>query len=335
MTEKEIVKRSIQLIETERTPFYLMLRSEVEEELKKEMDVGNVNEAIGGSLEVINVGFSEALLKEVAPGEFEDHFGVRFRRTGPNSGVSPVDPPIKKANQLNDIEFPDPTDDRLFSPLESRELADDRFSLAVKYAGLFERAYFLRGMDNLYMDFYRNPEFVEELLDRILGYLLSIVNRMLEYDVDGVMIGEDWGGQDKLLFNPKTWRKFIKPRVEKLYAKIKASGLPVFLHSCGNIESIIPDLIEIGVNVINPLQVLAMNPFEIKEKYGDKVAFFGGVSTQILPFSTPAEVKDMVKKTLEKMSRGGGYILAPDQEIQRDVPLENIFAFIEAAKEYR
>jgi len=146
------------------------------------------------------------------------------------------------------------------------------------------------------------------------------------------MLGDDWDTQTGLIMNPEIGRMFIKPRVAKLYAEVKAAGLPVFIHSCGNIMEIIPDLIEIGVNVINPVQVIAIDPEEIKRKYGDKICLFGAVSTQkTFPYGTAEDMKKEVKhKTLGK---GGGYILAPDQELQMDVPIENIMAFIEAAKQ--
>jgi len=333
MSNKDLVYRAINSSETDRVPFYLMLRAEVEQEVEDELGVEDVNAAIGSSLEIINTGFSDSLMDKIAENEYRDRFGVYHSSAGVGDSASPIQNPLNEVDDLSKLQFPDPAEGKLFEGLSS--LSSERFSLAVKYCGLFERAWFLRGMENLMMDFYRNPEFVKELLDRIMEYNLGIIDEILEYPVDGIMLGDDWGGMDNLLMGPEIWDQFIKPRARQLYRKVNESGLQLFVHSCGNIKELLPDLIEMGVDVINPVQVLAMNPLEIKQKYGDQVALFGGVSTQgVLPHGEPEEVKSAVRDAVNSLSQGGGFILAPDQELQMDVPMENILAFIETAKEF-
>jgi len=134
--------------------------------------------------------------------------------------------------------------------------------------------------------------------------------------------------------SPDHWREFIKPRLATLFARVKAEGLFTFLHSCGNVSEIIPDLIEIGLDVLHPIQPEAVDIALLKAEYGDKLAFYGGISTQrTLPHGTPEEVAAAVRQTVDVMSKGGGYILAPGITLQHDVPLENILAFILAAEE--
>ena len=134
--------------------------------------------------------------------------------------------------------------------------------------------------------------------------------------------------------SPDTWNEMIRPGEQREYDLVHSYGKDVWIHSCGNIELLIPSLIEMGVDALNPVQPEAMDIQLLKEKYGDKLSFWGGVSTQqTLPYGTPEEVKAEARKTKEMMSQNGGYIFAPGQEIQGDVPAENILALIEVAKE--
>lgn len=334
MNGKERVEAAIDRQPTDAVPYYLMRRPEVEEKLQAYLGVDDVDTAIGSSLDLFSTGAHMPLdQSELRPGEvFRDEFGVGYAWTK-RGGACPRYHPLEEAS-LKGFAFPDPRAPERFANVQAHiHASSERFVLAVKYCGLFERAWFLRGMTNLCVDFYVNTGFVNDLLDRLTEFNLGIVQELVKFDVDGIMLGDDWGSQTDLIMGPRIWRSFFKPRLAKLYAEIKAAGLPVFVHSCGNIMSIIPDLIEIGVDVINPIQVIAMDPEEIKRRYGDTLSLFGGVSTQhTFPYGTPEDVKNEVKQRLEVLGDGGGYILAPDQELQMDVPIENIVAFVEAAR---
>ena len=151
--------------------------------------------------------------------------------------------------------------------------------------------------------------------------------------MDGIFLSDDYGHQQSLLMSPYHWQEFIKPRLRELFAKIKDAGLFTFLHSCGNVSEIVPDLIQVGLDVLHPVQPEAMDIASLKTEYGDKLAFYGGISTQkTLPRGTPEEVEDEVRQTAQFMAEGGGYILAPGITLQHDIPLENILAFIKAAR---
>jgi uroporphyrinogen decarboxylase len=198
---------------------------------------------------------------------------------------------------------------------------------------LFERAWSLRGMENLLMDFFLQEDFVEELFTKITDYNLAIIHEALRYDVDGFYFGDDYGQQNGLIMGPEIWRKFLKPHLKRTFAPIKATGLPVFLHSCGDVSDILDDLIEIGMDCYQTVQPEIYDLRLLKKKYGHVLTFYGAISTQqFLPFATPDEVKIKVKETIAILEADGGYICAPTHQLPEDIPPENIMALIETLK---
>ncbi len=156
---------------------------------------------------------------------------------------------------------------------------------------------------------------------------------MLEQPFDGVLFGDDWGQQRGLMFGAKRWRQFIKPRAAAMYKRVAAAGKAVCLHSCGKVQDLFPELIEIGLQVFNPFQPEVMDLQEMKSRYGDALTFYGGVSVQqLLPFGTPRQVRDEVRRLMDTLGRGGGFIVAPSHDMPGDVPLENLLAFIETVR---
>ncbi len=155
-------------------------------------------------------------------------------------------------------------------------------------------------------------------------------------EIDGVLLGSDWGAQNNLLMSPAIWRKLIKPGEKKEYDLIHSYGKDVWLHSCGNITEIIPDLVEMGVDVLNPVQPEAMDISVLKQTYNKNLTFWGGIGTQhVLLRSTPDEVKKEARRIRNMMAVNGGYIFSPSQSVQADVPVENVFALLEVAREGR
>jgi uroporphyrinogen decarboxylase len=213
------------------------------------------------------------------------------------------------------------------------EVNRNRFSYVSFGMSLFERAWSLRGMADLMVDMIEAPEWVDELLDTILAFDLAVVEEMLKYDIDGLLYGDDWGQQRGLIFGPTLWRRFIKPRVAQLYRAVKRAGKVVMIHSCGKVQELFPDLIEVGLDVFNPFQPDVMDPYEMKRQYGDSLSFFGGVSVQhLLPYGTPAEIRAEVRRLMDEVGRDGGFIIAPSHDMPGDIPVENMVAFIEAAR---
>jgi len=157
-----------------------------------------------------------------------------------------------------------------------------------------------------------------------------VIEKVCSYDVDAMIFGDDWGMQTGLQMGAKLWREFIYPRIQQMYALVKSKGKFVFIHSCGKVDEVFPDLIEIGLDVFNPFQPEVMDVFEMKRHYGDRLTFFGGISVQkTLPYGSVAEVKDEVKQLLEIVGKNGGYIAAPSHDIPGDAKPENIHTMIE------
>lgn len=212
----------------------------------------------------------------------------------------------------------------------------DCYILIQIYGSHFEKAYSARGIENFLADMGYNKEFARNLLDIIIKKNLVMLENIVSIpEIDGIILGSDWGSQRNLLMSPDTWREMIAPGEQKEYDLIKQAGKDVWIHSCGDIQQIIPDLIDMGVDVLNPVQPEAMDIYELKRKYGDRITFWGGISTQlILPYGTADEVKAETEKVVSFMSKGGGYIAAPAQSIQDDVPVENVLALLDKLRFY-
>jgi uroporphyrinogen decarboxylase len=199
--------------------------------------------------------------------------------------------------------------------------------------GLFEASWGLRGFENALMDAVAEPDFYQEVLDRLAHNFLAFVDYVSDLPVDAIMFGDDWGGQSGVLMGPERWRKFLKPRWAKIYEAVHAQGKYVITHCCGSIVDILPDLIEIGLDVLESVQPEArgMNPYELKKRWGDKLTFWGCLGSQsTIPFGTPAGIAAEVERLCAEMGRGGGYILAPAKPLQPGMPVENAVAVLEA-----
>jgi uroporphyrinogen decarboxylase len=202
--------------------------------------------------------------------------------------------------------------------------------------GLFERSWNLRGFENTLMDVITAPDFFEAALDKLMDLYLDFVEYTADLPIDAIQFGDDWGDQRGIIIGPKRWRQFLKPRWAKIYAAVHRHGKMVVHHSCGSVAEIMPDMIEIGMDVLESVQPEAagMNPYELKRKWGDKISFWGALGSQsILPFGTPAEIKAEVAHLKTEMGHNGGYILAPAKPLQPETPTANAVAVLEAFTE--
>ena len=210
------------------------------------------------------------------------------------------------------------------------------YILVTIWGSHWEKAYFSRGIENFLRDIAGNPEFAQRLLDDIIRKNMVMLENIVGCpDIDGILLGSDWGTQSNMIMSPKTWRKMIAPGEQKEYDLLKKFGKDIFIHSCGDIKRIMPDLVQMGVDALNPVQPECMDIYELKAQYGNRITFWGGISTQrTLPYGTVEEVQAEVAKVIQAMSINGGYITSPSQEIQTDVPFENLIALIETAKKF-
>jgi uroporphyrinogen decarboxylase len=197
----------------------------------------------------------------------------------------------------------------------------------------------LVGMEEAMVKMMLEPAVFEGLLERIFEHTIDYCARLLDACGENMPIfclGDDFATQRGMMISPAKWRKFLKPRFARLFDIGKSRGKPVWFHSCGDITSILPDLIDIGMDVWETVQLhtLPLSPAKLKQEYGRHITFFGGVSTQRLPFITPGEVSEEVKRCIDILGRDGGYICGPDHHIKPDVSAENTVMLFETAKHY-
>ena len=278
-------------------------------------------------------GYEDGYFVEVRPNYWQDPFGIVWNRTI-DKDIGNPDEVLLPEPELSHYRFPEPDLARNGRGLEKLVAEHpDRFRYASVGFSMFERAWTLRGMENLLTDMILHPHFVDELLDRILEYNLKVIDHFVQYDVDCIRFGDDWGHQYGLLMGPKLWRRFIKPRVAAMYARAKAAGKYIMQHSCGAIQELFPDLIDIGLDIFNTFQPEVMDVDYCKREYGHHLTFYGGISTQqVLPRVGPEELKVHIREMIARIGVDGGYIVAPTHAIPRDVPPENIVAFIDVVK---
>jgi len=187
------------------------------------------------------------------------------------------------------------------------------------------------------MDLVLNPELAGRILDIPYNYHLTAAKKLVQMGVDMIWLGDDVGAQDVMMLSPVTWRTFLKPRLAEIISSVKSinPNVKVAYHSDGNIEPIIPELIEIGLDVLNPIQPASMDPVKLKKDYGDELCFWGSIDEQYtLPFGSPEEVTTEVKKRLTTIGEKGGLIIGPTHHLQLDTPLENFWVMHKAILDY-
>ena len=242
--------------------------------------------------------------------------------------------------------FPDGKDASRFEGLREKVLYlrnNTNYAISTGIGGvIYEIGWYMRGLERWYMDMLENPEFCETLLDRILQFWMDYYSGFMKEIgdiIDVVMIGDDLAGQSGPLFSPDFYKQVVKPRQKQLVEHIHSlTEAKIWYHTCGSCLEYIPELIDNGVEILNPVQINAagMDPAKLKQAYGDKLVFWGGgVDSQgVLPFSAPENVKADVKANMEAFKAGGGYVFNNVHNIQAGVPPENIIAMYEAAYEY-
>jgi uroporphyrinogen decarboxylase len=246
--------------------------------------------------------------------------------------------PVLKESSLQGYHFPHPDDiynTRWDQPALNMVALDNsqHFFMAGFGFGLFERTWTLRGFNEALMDPIAEPDFYQELVTQIADHQIVLIEHLLSLPIDAILFSDDWGYQQGVLLGPDLWRKYIKPQLARQYAHVHRAGKITISHCCGSIVDIIPDLIEIGLDVLESVQPEArgMNPYELKRRFGRDITFWGGLGSQTtIPFETPARIKAEVAHLCAEMGRNGGYILAPAKALQPETPTENAAAVVEA-----
>jgi uroporphyrinogen decarboxylase len=281
--------------------------------------------------------------------DFTDEFGVRWSMPDDQPLYMDITlHPLAKAKvkDVRDYAWPKGDDPSRFTGVRERALhlrKETPYAVVSGISGVvYEICWYLRGLEQWFCDLLTDPESCEAMLDQTLKYWLDWFRLFLDEAgdvVDVIMIGDDLAGQDGPLFNPTIYRRLVKPRHKRLVEYIRSrTKAKVWYHTCGSCAAFIPDLLENGIHILNPVQISArdMDPFDLKRRFGRDLVFWGGGcdSQRVLPRGTPSEVAENVRRNLEAFRPGGGYVFNSIHNIQGEVPPENIVALFDTAYKY-
>lgn len=334
LTRKERMRRAVSYEPVDRIPTQINYTADMGREMAAHFNV-SVEElpAFLGN-HMVRVDLSAPIsLSEDGSVAF-DWWGVGFDTA--EEGYFAAVSPLQENNDLDSFAWPDPLEAGLLAGAEKRiELYGDDYFITPNFGfALFERAWTLRGFEQFFMDMATDAAYTNELLDRITDIQLALIHRYLDLGVDGAYFGDDYGAQKNLLFSPRMWRTFMKPRLARLFAPFRERGLPVLMHSDGQIQKILPDLVEIGLTTLNPVQPEVLDHAWLRENFGGELAFYGGISTQtVLPYGSPDEVKTAAAECAAALAPDGtGLLIAPSHRMMSDIPMANVEAMLEAFK---
>jgi len=331
MTKREVIRLVIEGQRPPYVPWSFSFTLEAAEKLHCHFGTENLETVLENHL--LGLGNAIGFFEPLGNDRFRDVFGVVWDRSV-DKDIGVVEGQVLAEPTLGGFEFPDPCDPRFFADIPEKIAAfPDRFRVFQIGFSLYERAWSLRGMENLMMDFYDHPEFVRDLFERIADYNIAQAREAMKHDIDAVHFGDDWGQQHGLQMSPVTWREFILPALRRMYGAVREQGKAVSIHSCGDVDELFDDLIDAGVNCFNPFQPEVMDTEALLQAYRGRLAFHGGLSTQkTLPYGTPEDVEKESRRLLQ-LGTEGGYIFSPAHAVEGDVPLQNMLAFMNVAME--
>ncbi len=359
MKHRERVSMSLNHEEPDRCPMQISFTPEFADRLRKSVNIasdshhnphggGNTYElerALGEDMLLTSVGWANSYYANDVfnPGSetYKDSWGITWRnstystRFGEGFYTETVGHPLEDDAAICGYRAPDPEAPGLYSEAQwvLDTFKDEYWIVGVTVTTIFETAWALRGYERLLMDFVSAPETADASLDIPFLHHLRAAERLTRMGVDMIWIGDDIGTQNAMLMSPDTWRRFLKPRMARFISTIKGINprLKVAYHSDGLIYPVIPELIEIGVDVLNPVQPRSMDPAFLKETYGKQLCFWGSIDEQhTLPFGGPDDVRKEVATRLSTIGKGGGLIIGPTHHVQLDTPVENIQALVDA-----
>ena len=331
MTKREVVAAALRHERPPYVPWSFAFTVEAIEKLVNHYGTSDLEPIQQNHL--LALGNDVGIFEDIGNDRVRDLFGVVWDRSV-DKDIGTVSGCVLPEPALAGYTFPDPLDPIHFGDIRGKLATDgDRYRVFQIGFSLYERAWTMRGMQNLMMDFIDHPRFVRDFFNAIGDYNVAQTRKALEYDIDAVYFGDDWGQQRGLQMGPALWREFIKPVLKRMYGTVREAGKFVYIHSCGKVDELFDDLVELGLNCFNPFQPEVMDVDALLKRYRGKLAFHGGLSTQrLLPYGSPEDVRAETRRLLS-LGADGGYILSPAHAVEGDVPLENMLAFIDTVKE--
>lgn len=343
MTSKERVAMAIAHEEPDRVPVCATYVPEIQEKLEgKYQPTGDLGVALGNDMVKISSGLENSFYYKDTP-EYVCPYGITWRNIANETGhFSEIHkfPLAGDESKIYDYVMPkvaDATDVLEATRKAVAQYGKEKWIIGSCQCSVFEAAWYLRGLDTFLMDMAMEEDYVEVLLDKVMTFPLEMGLRYIDMGVDMVWLGDDIATQQHMMMSPAMWRTYFKPRYAKMFAAFKAKNpnIKICYHSCGNLEAVVDELVEIGLDVLNPIQPMAMNPAQFKKRFGKKLTMYGAMDVQqVMPFGTPAQVREEVKSLIQDCAPGGGFILSPAHHIQSDTSVENVEAFYAAAREF-
>ena len=336
MTRRDRVRAAIAHRQPDRTPWQVELTGEVAARLAATLGVGagELDEWAGNHCAKISLTGGASSPDGTV---FRDEYGVEWDRGGLDRDIGIIREPLLRSPDLAGFRVPEVDEDGIRRKLDAYFASPpDRFVFAKVGTTLFERAWSLTGLEDFLVYLVTEPAFVTELLDLIARRNEALASIALEYPIDGLYLGDDYGQQTGLIMSPAAWREYFEPHLARLFARVHEGGAVNALHSCGRIDAILDDLVNAGLDVYQTVQPEVYDLAELKERWGDRLSFWGGISTQRdLPFRTAAEIREITRETIGVLGAGGGYIAGPTHRVPPDVPDETIVALVEELRDGR
>lgn|ERR1039458_277242 len=351
MKPRERVLTALSHEQPDRCPMQISFTPEFVRRLRKDMGLdgreeynphggGNnyhLERALGEDLLLTSVGWANSYYQ--CDHDYTDEWGIGWKLApyetpfGWGNYTETATHPLADDDAITRYRAPDPHRPELYRDAETlvRNYGQEYYIVGVTVTTILETAWALRGLEQMLVDFVADPDLAEAILDIPFRYHLAAAKRLVELGVDMIWTGDDIGGQSAMIISPAMWRRFLKPRMAQFIAELKriSPRVKVAYHSDGVINPIIPELIEIGVDVLNPIQPACMDPAQLKREFGNRLCFWGSIDEQhTLPFGTSQDVSNEVRMRLDTLGKDGGLIIGPTHHVQLDTPMENFWSMV-------
>ena len=345
MTSKERVQIALAHEEPDRVPLDLWTFHEVNKALLQATGKNDINDAfvsLGHDVLMSTIGINSGLWS--LEDGYIDPWGIQYKMVPHAEGKGKYmefdkHPLAGDVSKLNSYKAPDPDSPEQYEEISGiiKKYGNTHSIIGCLVGSVFEGPWYLRGMEQFLQDLILNKDYVHQLCDIVMEFHRKAQLNLVKMGCDIICHGDDVGGQNNMFISPDIWREFVKPRYGILFQECKEINpeVRIALHCDGQIEPILDDLVEVGVEILNPIQPLSMDPGRLKQRYGTKLSFWGGVDNQeVIPFGTSEEVEKEVQLRLRQLAPGGGYIINASHRVQSTTSMDNVWAYYEAVRKH-